>query len=169
MSDHTPQARNFREEFSSSLLDSVLCHFMRTALYLGHNGLLDLPLPYKGPEPVASLVELAGDLIADAQPPEVTQLLLDAQYQELLAQGGLSLEELLALGTVRQLAMHLPYDPSPYEYLLSLENLFGDKAQEYYTFTFAPNLPPQVREHYGMDDFLQFIPKDKLRLDYTQP
>ena len=151
----------------SEVLDRIFCYFMRTALCIERSGVCELPLAHTLPAPYGAFTDAAMDIIAQAAPPELAQLLLDAAHDAVLQAGGLTDEELLGLRLIKALAWHSYYDAedSRYDYLLALQNLWGDAAGEYAMRTFYPNLPAAVRTKYGIDQMLAHLPPDFFRPD----
>lgn len=135
-------------QYDSENLDRIICYFMRTILHLQNTGVEDLPLENKLAEPFRSYTDTAMKLLVDGQPPEVAQLVLNAEYDAILSRGQVTVETAMGLHLIKELSLHIHYDRDYYAYLLSTENLWGNMALEYASFTFYPNLPEEIKDRY---------------------
>lgn len=151
--------------YDTETLDGVLCYFMRTILHLQESGIENLPVENDLPEPVRSYLDLAMDLLINGQPYEISQLILESEYDVLLHHGKADIETVMCLRMIKELSCHIRFDKDYYGYLLSTWNLWGNRALGYAAWTFYPNLPAPVREKYGIDEMIKDIPREMLRLD----
>lgn len=159
--------KSIRNRYSSQILDEILCYFMKTILQLQNNGIVNLPLRNSFTEPIRYYIELAIELIMDAQPVEISELILEAEYDVILERGGVDAKTVLSLQMIKELSKHIHYDEDYYEYILSTSNLWGNKVSEYASRTFYPNLPDEVKEKYGINDLIKYVPQEMFRLgDY---
>lgn len=149
-------------------LDQIVCYFMRTVLHIEKNGLSDLPLENTVErEPYRSFLDRCMEIFCECCPPELSQLLLDAEYDALLSQGPLAAEQTLCLRAIKELCWHIYYDQEggPYRYLDTLVGL-GRHSNEYAWRTYYPNLPEEVRKALHVDEeALAMVPQEMLRLD----
>lgn len=148
-------------------LDQIICYFMRTALHIEKHGFLDLPLENPLEGPCKSFLDRCMEIFCECFVPEVSQLLLDAEYDAVLSQGPLTAEQTLCLRTIKELCWHIYYDQEggPYSYLEHFVGL-GRQSNEYAWRTYYPNLPEDVRKALHVDeDLLAMIPRETLRLD----
>lgn len=149
-------------------LDQIVCYFMRTVLHIEKSGLLDLPLENTVErEPYRSFLDRCMEIFCECFVPELSALLLDAEYDALLSQGPLTAEQTLGLRAIKELCWHIYYDQEdgPYRYLDHLVGL-GRQSNEYAWRTYYPNLPEETRKALHVDeDALARIPKEMLRLD----
>lgn len=156
-------------EQSTSELDQIICYFMRTVLHIQDTGLADLPL--KNPleqEPCRSFLDRCMDIFCQGQPPQLSKLLLDAEYGALVSRTPLTPEQTLSLRAVKELCWHIYYDRDGglYGYLEHIGNLWGSQARTYAWRTYYPNLPESVRKELHVDEnALEMIPREMLRLD----
>ncbi|MDE6926818.1 MAG: hypothetical protein K2P59_16475 [Acetatifactor sp.] len=146
--------------YDSETLDAVLCYFMRTIQHLQESGVEKLPLENDLPEPVRSYMDIAIGLLTDGQPPETSRLILESEYDVLLNRTEADIDTVMCLQVIRELSCHIHFDEDYYGYLLSTGNLWGNKALEYASLTFYPNLPAEIRKKYGIDDLIKYIPKE---------
>lgn len=150
-------------------LDQIICYFMRTVLHIEKSGLADLPLENTvEKEPYRSFLDRCMGIFCQCNPPELTQLLLGAEYDALLSQGPLTAEQTLGLRAIKELCWHVYYDREggPCGYLDSTGNLWGQQANQYAWWTYYPNLPEDVRkELHVSEEALAMIPREMLRLD----
>lgn len=156
---------SIRGRYSNEISDRIFCCFMRIILRLQKSGIEKLPLENDFEEPLKSFMDLAVDLIIDGQPPEVSSLILDAEYDAILSKVTVSTKTALSLRLIKELSWHIHYDEDYYGYLLSTENLWGNAAFEYASLTFYPSLPEEVKERYGIYELIKYIPKDAFRLE----
>ena len=148
-------------------LDKIVCYFMRTVLHIEKRGLLDLPLENPLEEPYKSFLDRCMEIFCECLVPEVSQLLLDAEYDALLSQGPLTAEQTLCLRTIKELCWHIYYDreDGPYAYLEHLVG-FGRQSNEYAWRTYYPNLSEDVRKALHVDgEILAAMPREMLRLE----
>lgn len=148
-------------------LDQIICYFMRTVLHIEKRGLLDLPLENPLAEPYKSFLDRCMEIFCECCPPELSLLLLDAEYDAVLSQGPLTAEQTLCLRTIKELCWHIYYDQEggPYRYLDTLVGL-GRQSNVYAWRTYYPSLPEEVRNALHVDeDALARIPREMLRLD----
>ncbi|MCM1121522.1 MAG: hypothetical protein NC416_02955 [Eubacterium sp.] len=138
---------------------------MRTILHLQKSGIENLPLAHSFPEPIGSFLNLAMELIVDGQPPEVSALILDTEYDMILHGKRITSEIVLGLRVIRELSWHIHYDEDYYGYLFMTDNLWGNKVFEYASRTFYPNLPNEVKDKYQIHDLIKYVPEEMFRLE----
>lgn len=151
--------------YSNDCFRDIIIYFMKTVLYLEKSGIEELPLKNHFQEPLKSYLDLALELLIDGQPPETADLILSAEYDALLSRG-LTVEQALNLRAVKELSLHIHYDSDYYNYLLSLNNLWGNEAQEFACRTFYPNLPEEIKIKYQIYDLIKYIPQEAFQLDF---
>lgn len=152
--------KTIKERYSNELLDEIFIYFMRTILHLQKNGIEDLPLENQFPEPVKAYLDFAMELLIDGQMPETAGLLLQTEYDLILAKQDCDRAVILNLHIIRELSLHLHYDTDYYGYLLSLGNLWGNRVSEYASRTFYQNLPEDIKEKYQIHALIQYLPKE---------
>lgn len=152
--------KTIKDRYSNELLDEIFIYFMRTILHLQKNGIEDLPLENQFPEPVKAYLDFAMELLIDGQMPEIAGLLLQTEYDLILAKQDYDREIILNLHIIRELSLHLHYDTDYYGYLLSLGNLWGNRVSEYASRTFYQNLPEDIKERYQIHALIQYLPKE---------
>lgn len=157
---------NVRKDYGSEELDRIFRYFMRTVLRMEKKGLLALPVEndLRG-EPLRSYLDLAMTLFLDAQPQQVARPILESQYDFIVTNSRLSAETAMEMWLIRELSLHIHFDPDPYGFLLSTGNLWGDLADRFACLTFYPNMPPDLQRAYGVDEAAAHIPAEMLRLD----
>lgn len=155
MAEEPPYKYNWRDygndiksRYSNEVLDSIFRYFMRVVLHLQNSGIEKLPLENDFEEPLKSFIDVAVDLIIDGQPPEISDLILNAEYDAVLSGGRVSVKTAMNLRLIKELSWHIHYNEDYYGYLLSTENLWGNEVIEYASRTFYPNLPKEVKEKY---------------------
>ncbi len=152
--------------YDSDILDQVLCCFMRTILRLQESGVEKLPVENHLPEPLKSYMKAAMGLFTGGEPPEITRIILEAEYDVLLHNlPGVDIETVMGLQMIKELSFHIRFDDDYYRYLLDTCNLWGNTALEYACLTFYPKLPDEIREKYGVNDLIRFVPREKMRLE----
>lgn len=156
---------SIRRRYSSDTLDEVFCCFMRTILHLEETGIEKLPVENNLPEPVRSYMDIAIELLMDGQPPEPSRIILESEYDVLLHCGKADIETVMCLQVIKELSCHIHFDKDYYGYLLSTDNLWGNRAMEYAAVTFYPNLPAEIRKKYRIDDLIKYMPQEMFRLD----
>ncbi len=129
------------------------------------SGIEKLPLENDFEEPLKSFMDVAVDLIIGGQPAEISDLILNAEYDAVLSGGRVSIKTAMNLRLIKELSWHIHYDEDYYGYLLSTENLWGNEVFEYASRTFYPNLPEEVKEKYRIYDLIKYMPKEAFRLD----
>lgn len=157
---------NVRKNFGSENLDRIFRYFMRTVLRMEKKGLLALPVEndLQG-EPLRSYLDLAMTLFVDAQPQQVVRPILESQYDFIVTNSGLSADKAMEMWLIRELSLHIHFDPDPYDFLLSTGNLWGGLAERFACLTFYPNLPAGVQRLYGLGQAVEHIPAEMLRLE----
>lgn len=145
---------SMRNQYGSELLDDIFIYFMRTALRLQKSGVEHLPVTFDGPEPVRQYLALAMDLLTGGEPPAVTGLILQTQYDRMLASPTQDMRLIPALRLIKELSEHIHFDACPFTYLLETANLWQEKANEFACRTFYVNLPPQLQKSGGYDAIL---------------
>lgn len=162
-----PMPKSIKERYRSHLSDEVILYFMRTVLNLQYSGIRNLPLEHHFEEPLKSFLNLSLELITDGQPREISDLILDAEYDLILQKEALTVETALALHMIRELTCHIHYDEDYYGYILMTDNLWGNDVFEYAARTFYPNMPEEIKEKYHINDLIKYLPSELLRLgDY---
>lgn len=156
---------SIKSRYSNEVLDSIFRYFMRVVLHLQNSGIEKLPLENDFEEPLKSFIDVAVDLIIDGQPPEISDLILNAEYDAVLSGGRVSVKTAMNLRLIKELSWHIHYDEDYYGYLLSTENIWGNEVIEYASRTFYPNLPEEVKEKYQIHDLIKYMPKEAFRLD----
>ena len=156
---------NVRNTYGSENLDRIFRYFMRTVLRMEKSGLLSLPVEndLQG-EPVRSYLDLAMNLFTGAQPQQVVRPILESQYSFILNNSQLSADTAMEMWMVRELSLHVHFDPDPCEFLLDTCNLWGDLANEFACLTFYPNLSPDWQRAHGVEEITARIPLERLRL-----
>lgn len=158
---------SIRSKYANENLDKIICYFMKTILYLQNTGIEDLPLKNDFDEPLKTFIDIAIELIIDGQPPEISRLILDSEYDVILNNNQITVEEAINLRMIKELSWHIHYDRDYYEYLLSTDNLWGNTTFEYASRTFYPNLPGEIQRKYQIDNLIRHIPQEIFRLkDY---
>lgn len=157
---------NVRKDYGSENLDRIFRYFMRTVLRMEKRGLLALPVEndLQG-EPLRSYLDLAMTLFVDAQPQQVVRPILESQYDFIVTNSGLPAGKAMEMWLIRELSLHIHFDPDPYDFLLRTSNLWGDLAEQFACLTFYPNLPADVQRLYGLDQAVEHIPAEMLRLE----
>ena len=158
-------SESIKKKYGSKTLDKIICYFMRTILHLQNTGIEDLPLRNELEEPIKSFLDVAVDLIMDGQPPEVSKLILDSEYDVLLSEKQINMEIVLCLQFIKELSWHIHFDKDYYGYLLSTDNLWGNDVFEYASRTFYPNLPEEIKDKYRISDLIKYIPSEIFRLE----
>ena len=156
---------SIRSRYSNEISDRIFRYFMKMVLRLQNSGIEKLPLENDFEEPVKSYMDIAVDLIIDGQPPEISSLILDAEYDAALSGAAVSVKTAMSLRLIKELSWHIHYDEDYYGYLLSTENLWGNEVFEYASRTFYPNLPEEIKERYQIHDLIKYIPKEVFRLE----
>lgn len=156
---------SIKQRYSNKTCDEIICYFMRTILRLQNSGIENMPIENHFEEPVRTYLELAIELIIDGQPPEISALILDTEYDMILRQEQITSETALSLRLVRELSQHIHYDQDCYEYLLMTDNLWGNEVFEYASRTFYPNLPQEIKDKYGIHDLIKHMPPEMFRPD----
>ena len=156
---------SIRSRYSNEILDRIFLYFMRMVLHLQNSGIEKLPLENDFEEPIKSFMDIAVDLIIDGQPPEISSLILDAEYDAVLSGTAVSVKTAMSLRLIKELSWHIHYDKDYYGYLLSTVNLWGNEVSEYASRTFYPNLPEEIKERYQINDLIKHIPKELFRLE----
>lgn len=156
---------SIKSRYANEILDSIFRYFMRMVLHLQNSGIEKLPLENDFEEPLKSYMDIAVDLIIDGQPPEIANLILDAEYDAILSGTAVSANTALSLRLIKELSWHIHYDEDYYGYLLSTVNLWGNEVFEYAARTFYPNLPEEIKEKYQIHDLIKYMPQEAFRLD----
>ena len=156
---------SIKSRYSNEILDKIFRYFMRTVLHLQNSGIENLPLENDFEEPLKSFLDIAVDLIIDGQPPEISRLILDAEYDAKISDAAVSVKTAMSLRLIKELSWHIHYDEDLYKYLLSTVNLWGNEISEYAARTFYPNLPEEIMERYQIHDLIKYMPKDAFRLE----
>lgn len=151
--------------YDNETLDEVLCYFMRTILHLQESGVERLPVENHLPEPVGAYMDIAMKLLTGGEPLETSRIILDSEYDILLSRGGADIETVICLQMIREVSCHIRFDDDYYKYLLNTCNLWGNTALEYASLTFYPNLPKEIREKYGIDELIKYMPQERFRLE----
>lgn len=151
----------------SPALDKVFIYFMRTILHLERTGVEHLPLENPLEEPWRGFLDKSMAIFSSCCSPELARLLLDTERDVFLSQGSLTAETALGMEVIREMAWQLRYNQDVYEYLLRTENLWGQDALQYAALTFYPNLPEEARKKHGIDNPIETLRPELLRLsDY---
>lgn len=151
--------------YDSTSLDPIICYFMRTVLQCQKFGVENLPLENTLDQPYKSFLDTAMQIFLDSPVPELARLILEAEYSAVLSCGQISTETALGLQLIKEFTWHIHYDEDCYQYLLSTENIWGNSAVEYASFTFYPNLPEDIKSKYHINDLIAHIPERMFRLD----
>lgn len=151
--------------YDNENLDGIFCYFMRTILRLQNSGIENLPLENNFEEPFKTFLDIAIEMIIDGQPPELSRLILDSEYDAIISRGQRNVETTLGLQMIKELSLHIHYDEDYYGYLLATGNLWGNAALAYASLTFYPNLPEAIKEKYQIYDLIKRIPQEMFRLE----
>lgn len=157
--------KTIKQCYGGEELDQIFCYFMKTILRLQNSGIERLPVENDFSDPVKTFLTLAVELIMDGQPKEVSELVLNAEYDAILSKQERDGQELLPLLLIRELSLHIHYDQNYYDYMLGVSNLWQNAANEYAVRTFYPNLPEEIKEKHGVNDLLKYTPADIFRMD----
>ena len=153
---------------SGGELDLIFIYFMRTMLHLYKSGIEQLPLPNPlDREPLRSFLDEAMDAVLDCLPPDLGRMVLESKREAILSQGPLTAEDALRLRFIQELALSLQgrdFDLF-YDLFLSSQEWWGVPAMEYAALTFYPNLPPEVREKYRIENPIEETQPERLRPD----
>ena len=157
--------KSIKQRYQSNMMDDIILYFMRTILHLQKSGIEDLPLEQSFPKPINDFLNLAMELITDGQPPEVSTLILDTEYDMILHKGDITSESVLGLRLIRELSWHLHYDEDDCEYILMTVYLWGNRVSEYAARTFYPNLPDAIKDKYHIHDLIKYMPQEMFKLE----
>ncbi|MDE6738923.1 MAG: hypothetical protein K2K07_07505 [Lachnospiraceae bacterium] len=157
--------KSIKQRYQSNVMDDIILYFMRTILHFEKSGIEDLPLEQSFPKPINDFLNLAMELIIDGQPPEVSTLILDTEYDMILHKEDITSEIVLGLRMVRELSWHIHYDEDSYEYIFMTENLWGNRVSEYAARTFYPNLPDAIKDKYQIHDLIKYMPQEMFKLE----
>ena len=157
--------RTIKQRYSSEVLDETICYFMKTILRLQNSGIEKLPIENQFEKPIKNYLQLAVELIIDGQPIEISDLILDTEYDVILASRNVGTNTLLVLRTIKELSKHIHYDNDYYGYIISTTNLWGNKVFEYAAKTFYPNVPDEFKEKYGINELIKNIPQEMFQLE----
>lgn len=146
--------KTIKERYRSRLSDEVFLYFMRIILNLQHSGIENLPLENHFEEPLKSFLDLSVELMIDGQPKEISDLILNTEYDLILRRESLTKEMAFALCMVKELSGHIHYDEDYYKYILMTDNLWGNDVFEYASKTFYPNMPKEMKEKYHIYDLI---------------
>lgn len=153
--------------YDSKNIDPIICYFMKTILRYQKSGMENLPLENTLDAPCRAFLDTSMQIFSEARSPELSRLLLEAEYDSILSCGAVSVETALGLQLIKELSWHIRYDDDCCGYLLSTENIWGNAATEYASFTFYPNLPEDLKDKYHIGDLIEQIPEEMFRLsDY---
>lgn len=152
-----------REQYSEKTLDEILIYFMKTILHLQESGIEKLPLENKFQEPIRGYITLSVDLIMEGELEAVTELIMRTEYDHILKKYDCDAKIILCLNVIWALSSHIHYDTDYYCYILSLENIWGNKAFEYASKTFYFNIPEEYREKYRINELIKFIPVETMK------
>lgn len=152
-------------KLDSPYLDRVFIYFMKTILHLGRTGVEHLPLENPLEEPLRGFLDTAMEIFSCAHSPEFARLRLDAERDIFVSQGPLSRENALGLEIIREMVWQIRANPDVYEYLLSTGELWGQDALQYAALTFYPNLPEAVRQKHHIENPIEVMRPEMLRLD----
>ncbi len=151
--------------YDSENLDPIICYFMRTVLQTQTFGVENLPVKNTLVEPYKSFLDAAMGIFLDGCAPELARLLLEAEHDAVLSRGPVSAETALGLRLIKEFTWHIRYDEDCYGYLLATENIWGNRAMEYASLTFYPNLPEEIKSKYRIQPLIEHIPEKMVRLD----
>lgn len=153
---------------SGGELDLIFIYFMRTVLYLYKSGIEHLPLDNPlDREPLRSFLEDAMDAVLDCLPPDLGRMVLESKREAILSRGPMTAEDVLRLRFIQELALSLQgrdFDLF-YDLFLSSGAWWGEAAMEYAALTFYPNLPSEVREKYQIENPIEEMQPERLRLE----
>lgn len=128
-------------------LDLIFRYFMETILHIQQNGLDGLPLENPLPEPSRPFLDAAMGIFLEADPPELSRLLLEAEFAAACRQG-VTAEDALCFQLIKEISWHIYYGQDFYAYLFSTGNLWGSETSAYAAQCFYPRLPADIREKY---------------------
>lgn len=157
--------RTIKQRYSNEKLDDIICYFMKIILRLQNSGIEKLPIENQFEQPIKNYLELAVELIIDGQPIEISDLILDTEYDMIFLSGKVDANILLILRTIKELSKHIHYDDDYYRHIMSTTNLWGNRVFEYAAKTFYPNLPDNIKEKYGISELIKNIPQDMFQLE----
>ena len=81
--------RTIKQRYSNEKLDEIICYFMKIILRLQNSGIEKLPIENQFEQPIKNYLQLAVELIIDGQPIEISDLILDTEYDVILASGNI--------------------------------------------------------------------------------
>lgn len=156
---------HLRKDYGNEEIDELFCYFMRTVLRIQKNGAVRIPIDVSFEEPVNTYLKTAVNLMEDAQPPEITELVLQIEYDQILLKNTLTKTQITLLVLIRELSKHIRFDKDMTGFLLSTGNLWNEKANVYATKTFYCNMPLEIQKREGFDFILKNIPESFLEPD----
>ena len=153
---------------SGGELDQIFIYFMRTLLHLYKSGIERLPLenPLER-EPLRFFLDAAMEIVLHCLPPELGRMVLESEREAILSQGPVTAEDALRLRFIQELALSLQNRDFErfYDLFLSAQEWWGVPAMEYAALTFYPNLPAEIRRKYQIDNPIEEMKPEALRLD----
>ena len=163
-----PQTRKLLLRRSGGELDQIFIYFMRTMLHLYQSGIERLPLenPLER-EPLRSFLNEAMNTVLNCLPPQLGRMVLESEREAILSQGPVTPEDALRLRFIQELALSLQNRDFElfYDLFLSSQEWWGEPAMEYAALTFYPNLPEEVRQKYHIENPIEEMRPEMLRLN----
>lgn len=156
---------NLRKDYGNEDIDELFCYFMKTVLRIQKNGAAQIPIDVTFEEPINTYLKIAINLMEDAQPAEITELVLQTEYEQIFLNNTPTKTQITLLVLIKELSKHIRFDKDMTDFLLSTANLWNDKANAYATKTLYCNLPLEIQKREGMDFILKNIPKSFLEPD----
>lgn len=159
---------DLRSQYGSEHLDRIFIFAMRAYLHATKYGLFavgQLPVVIHGEEAVVAddFLALAVELILQGQPPDIIDVVLEAEYQGIVKQNALTKQQILELYLIKVIIPPV-VQQHRLEMLNHYINLWKHDANQYANLTFFPNLSAQEREQmHVLEKFLP--PQDMWRLD----
>lgn len=101
---------SIKSRYTNEILDRIFRYFMRMVLHMQNSGIENLPLENDFEEPLNTFLDIAVDLIIDGQPPEITSLILDAEYDCILSGTAVSVKTAMSLRLIKELSWHIHYE-----------------------------------------------------------
>lgn len=154
--------RILREDYGNEDIDELLCYFMKTVLRIQKYGGARIPIDVTFQEPINTYLEIAINLMEYAQPIEITELVLQIEYEQIFLNYKLTKTQITLLVLIKELSKHIRFDENRTDFLLSTSNIWNHKANTYATKTLYCNLPLEIQKREGLDSILKNIPKSFL-------
>lgn len=151
------ETSNMRQEYGNDSVDELFCFFMKTVLRIKKKGVLGIHIDISINEIIDGYLAIAIPFLTNGIGPDLSDLLLQTEYDYLLLNKQVNKNDILLLNLIRRFIKQMQL--GELEIGGGIVNIWNNKAFEYAQKTFYCNFPLDIQKKHGWNQELNMLLK----------